>query len=378
MKKIYDELYKLDSKGKTRVWFMEQDGGNFRAHDGTINGKVKCSGWKKAKATNVGRANERQPVEQATFEIEARYKNQLKGSYYTDIKDINLGCRYIEPMLADKYKKFKVGEAQPKLDGFRCAMSKAGPTSRNGEIIPGAKYIHDELLESQIFERFPGLILDGELYNHDYASDFGGLQSLLTKENPTEDEIALIKSDVQYHVYDIISSDIRSERFMNLDYVVRVAQSEKVILVESKRVETESEYDDIHGAWVELGYEGSMWRDSTMPYEEGSRSKGLLKRKDFDDAEFEIVEIQEGRGNWAGAAKRVVCWLPEADRTGGPTEKNTFEAGLRGTYPNNVKLLAERDKHKIVTIRYFGYTTTAIPKPRFGVATHFWGEARTL
>jgi hypothetical protein len=104
----------------------------------------------------------------------------------------------------------------------------------------------------------------------------------------------------------------------------------------------------------------------------------LQKRKDFDEEEFEIVRIEEGEGNWAGAAKRVVCWLPDADRTGGPTDENTFEGGLRGKYGANAKLLAEADQHKIVSIRFFGFTTTAIPKPRFGVATKFHGAARTL
>lgn len=388
MQKTYPELYKLDSKGKTRVWFMEQDGDKFRTHDGILGGTVKASGWKTAKPTNVGRSNERNGVEQATFEIEARYTKQQKGYYYDSEADIHLGCRYVDPMLADKYKEFQVGEIQPKLDGFRCIINKDGPQSREGELLPGGRHIHRMLVERGIFERFPTLVLDGELYNHDYREDFGGLSSLLRKENVTDEQQAKIEGVVQLHAYDIflltpypfkdVTPKTRQERCAQLGAIIRLIDDPLVQQVPSYMAQTEGYYDQMHGSFVEDGFEGSMWRDPFSLYERGERSKGLLKRKDFDEEEFTIVRIEEGEGNWAGAAKRVVCWLPGADQTEEPTDKNTFEAGLRGKYDANAKLLAERDEHKVVSIRYFGFTTSEIPKPRFGVATKFWGAERTL
>lgn len=388
MQKTYDPLFKLDSKGKTRVWFMEQDGDKYRTFDGIEGGKVKPSGWKTAKPTNVGRSNERDGVAQATFEIEACYTKQLKGAYYRDVSDIALGCRFIEPMLADKYKDGEVGEAQPKMDGFRCLLRRDGGWSREGEEIPGARHLVRELTEKGIFERFPHLTLDGELYNHEYKHRFGDLASLLKKQNPTAEQLALIERDVQLHAYDLIvvtpyphkmlKPQPRAERCRQLAAMLRLIDSPMFHLVESVPVTSRAEYDEAHGRWLADGFEGSMFRVNDGSYDIGRRSSVLQKRKDFDDEEFEIVEIQEGEGNWAGAAKRVVCWLPGADRTTEPNETNTFEAGLRGTYDENVKLLSERDKHRIVTIRFFGYTTTAIPKPRFGVATKFHGAARTL
>lgn len=380
MQKTYPELYKQDSKGKTRVWFMEQDGDKFRTHDGILGGTVKASGWKTAKPTNVGRSNERSGVDQATFEIEARYTKQQKGYYYDSVDDIHLGCRYVDPMLAATYKKFEIGEVQPKLDGFRCIITKDGPQSREGELLPGGRHIHRMLVERGIFERLPTLEIDGELYNHDYREDFGGLSSLLRKENVTDEQQAKIEEVVQFHVYDVASMDgkTRENRRVALANFVQMIDSPLIHLVPSYMAQTESYYTELHGSFVAAGYEGSMWRDPHSLYEKGDRSKGLQKRKDFDEEEFNIVRIEEGEGNWAGAAKRVVCWLPDADQSEEPTEKNTFEAGLRGKYDANAKLLAERDEHKVVSIRYFGFTTSEIPKPRFGVATKFWGAERTL
>lgn len=377
------ELYKLDSKGKTRVWFMEQEGDKYRTYDGVLGGTVKCSAWRAAKPTNVGRSNERLGLAQATFEIEACYAKKLKGAYYYDVADIDLGCRFFEPMLAEKYKDFESGFAQPKLDGMRAVVKADGVWSREGEIIPGADHIFEAL--AGVFEKAPNLILDGELYNHDLKDDFGELMSLVKKGTPGRERAEEIRSKVQYHVYDCPRDAPFATRSAFIAALVAAVNSPSIIAVETISISTAAEYDEAHGAWVALGFEGSMWRDALTHYEVGRRSMSLRKRKDFDEEEFDIIPggIEEGEGNWAGAAKRVVCWLPNADRSIDLTDKkdrleNTFEAGMRGTYGANQKLLADADNQNVVSIRFFGWTTTETPKPRFGVATKFHGKARTL
>lgn len=380
MQKMYDELYKLDSKGKTRVWFMEQDGANYRTFDGMQGGKIKASGWRTAKTTNAGRSNERDPVAQATFEIEAAYTKQLKGAYYTDVNDIHLGCRYTEPMLADKYVSFRRGDAQPKLDGIRCLLKPEGGFSREGEFLPGARHIRARL--DPLFQRFPNLILDGELYNHELKDDFNELVSLIKKDNPSPERKAKIESVVQYHIYDIAS--LTAATWEQRSQAIRALfplNDDLIIPVQTVHCGTEELYDNLHVEWVSLGFEGSMWRDRDALYEQGSRSKSLQKRKDFDDEEFDVVAIEQGEGNWAGVAKRVVCWLPNADRSIDLTDKkareaNTFEAGIRGNKTRAAELMTEQ--HDVVTVRFFGWTPSAIPKPRFGVVTKFHGAKRTL
>lgn len=383
MQKTFPEIYKRDSKGKIRVWFMEQNGDKYRTFDGLKDGTVKASGWKTAKPTNVGRSNERDGVAQATFEIESKYENKLTREYHRTIEATDQGAHFFKPMLAEKYSKFEVGLAQPKLDGIRAIATKDGVWSRQGKPIPGAPHIVEAL--EPVFAKRPDLVLDGELYNHELKDDFNKLSSLIKKGNPKPEQAAEIRAKVQYHVYDcptVKGGFIARTAFVQA--LVKSLDKPFLIPVPTQTISKDWQYDELHQAWVMQGYEGSMWRCRDTEYEQ-KRSKSLRKRKDFDDEEFDLIPggIEEGEGNWAGAAKRAVFWLPDADRTIDLSDKkareaNTFEAGLRGTYDDNKKLLENADEQKVATVRFFGWTPSAIPKPRFGVVTKFHGKERTL
>ena len=358
MQKIYDTIYKIDSKNKVRVWYMEQNNDTYRTWDGTQDGKIKCSEWRVAIPTNIGKSNERDGVAQAAFEIESQYKNKLEKDYHTSLESVDCGSHIIQPMLADKYKNFQPGFAQPKLDGIRCIATKNGLFSRQGKPITSCNHIEKTL--APLFENNPDLILDGELYNHEYKDDFNEIVSMVRKMNPTKDQQEVISSKVQYHVYDMPSQEgnfFRRSAYINL----HLKDIPYVHIVGTIQVDNEENYDYFHGLWLEQGYEGSMWRNNT-PYE-NKRTKNLLKRKDFVDEEFEVVAIEEGQGNWAGVAKRVKCRLSDG---------RTFGAGIKGTREAAAKLIHE--KHHIVTVKYFQLTPDGIP--RFGIATKFHGDKR--
>ena len=369
MEKIYDSIYKIDSKGKTRIWYMEQQDDRYRTWDGTQGGKIKSSEWRVAIPTNVGRSNERDGVAQAAFEIEAQYKTKLEKDYHPTLEAAQSGGSHIfEAMLAEKYKMFQPGYAQPKLDGFRCIAKKDGLWSRSGKPFVSSPHIMEAL--APMFERYPDLILDGELYNHELRDNFDEIQSLITVKSDkklTADHYEKTRAMVQYHVYDIpaLKDNLFEDRhnfLRTLYYQFEHGNNPSPIkIVETKRIESEEQFDVLHGEWLEQGYEGSMWRNNT-PYE-NRRTKNLLKRKDFIDEEFEVVAIEEGQGNWAGVAKRVTCRLPDG---------RTFGAGIKGSRDRGIELLNET--HHIVTIKYFQLTPDGIP--RFGVATKFHGEKR--
>jgi DNA ligase-1 len=366
---MYPEIYKTDSKGKVRIWYMERDGDKYRTWDGTQGGKIKSSEWRLAIPTNVGRANERDGEAQAQFEIDALYKKKLEKDYHPTLKAAQSGGAHIfEAMLAEKYKDFQPGFAQPKLDGFRCIVNRHGMWSRQGKPFVSSPHIMEAL--APLFEANPDLILDGELYNHELRDNFDEIQSLITIKSDkslTEEHYAKTREMVQYHVYDIPSyKGVFEERWEHLsEFVLSMLEAISIIdpiqIVETRRIESEDQFDVLHGEWLEQGYEGSMWRNNT-PYE-NRRTKNLLKRKDFVDEEFEVVAIEEGQGNWAGVAKRVTCRLPDG---------RTFGAGIKGTRERGIELLHE--KHHIVTIKYFQLTPDGIP--RFGVATKFHGDKR--
>ena len=72
---------------------------------------------------------------------------------------------------------------QPKLDGVRCLFTKDGAFSRAGNQFMNVEHIEYDL--KPVFNRYPNLILDGELYNHGLKDDFNKIISLVKKKKPT-------------------------------------------------------------------------------------------------------------------------------------------------------------------------------------------------
>lgn len=349
-------LYKLDSVGKLRTWRMQITGeGHYRTLSGLSDGKQAESGW------TVPVPKSRDTVkDQGEFEVRAQYKHQLDREYHSTPDTVGTP-NFFEPMLAKKYDTFP-GRcwAQPKLDGIRCIARAEGLFSRQGQPIVAVPHIHEAL--APLFEQNPDLILDGELYNHDLREDFGEISSIVRKKSPTPEQLAKAAELMQYHVYDMPShGGCFGERFAVLENLIDYRGS--VQLVDTLEIDQAYDLDELYGSYLRKGWEGQMVR-LDGPYEQ-KRSKLLLKRKEFVDAEFECVAIEEGNGNWAGLAKRVTCRLPDG---------RVFGAGIKGNATRAAELLHE--DHKVVTVQYFQLSPDGVP--RFPVVTKFHGAERTL
>lgn len=371
---VYETLYHLDNNDNLRVWFMERNGSEYRTHSGIKGGKIVESGWKQAIPTNVGRSNERDATAQAEFEIQALYQKKLDRKYNTDPANA-VKSNYVQPMLAATYdekktlKKAKRWFYQPKFDGIRCTIDEKGGTSRSGKPFFTVRHIVETLHE--IVTEY-NVTFDGELYNHDYREDFEKLVSLIKKQklsSLSEEELQEIEDKVQLHVYDVIMWDspeaTYEERiaFLNGLFSVRLANNSVVKLCPSEAVDDPSheEISSKHDEYFLNGYEGLMLRDASAPYE-FKRSKGLVKFKNFDEAEFELLNIVEGAGNWAGAAKSVIVAMEDG---------GTSDAGVAGTFERNAYILAHAKEYigGDVTVKYQGFTKDN--KLRFGVVKSF-------
>lgn len=355
----HHEIYKKDSKGKTRVWYIEQDSDKYRTVAGILGGNLVTSEW----TACVGKQG-RNDVEQASFEVEAAYTHKLTREYHRNLDDIEAGAHFFKPMLAKEYAGWQ-GPcfAQVKLDGMRCIATKEGLFSRQGKPILSAPHIHDLL--TPLFEEHPNAVLDGEIYNHDLKDDFGQLMSLARQSKPTAEDLAKSENLLQYHVYDLPSHEgVFAKRILELFNLLAAmpVTGGKIQFVETLVTDDKDKLDDFHRKALEAGYEGSMVRLNT-PYEQ-KRSKNLLKRKEFRTEEFPCLTIEEGIGNWSGVAKSVTCQLPDG---------RTFGAGIKGTRERAADLLNE--KHDVVTVRFFEYTPDGVP--RFPVVVDFHGTERT-
>jgi DNA ligase 1 len=85
-------------------------------------------------------------------------------------------------------------------------------------------------------------------------------------------------------------------------YFATFLKGEHLIPVETITVNNEQEARAAQMRWVAEGFEGAILRKYSTPYESGKRSGGLIKLKSFQDAEFEIVAVNEGRGKFVGKA----------------------------------------------------------------------------
>ena len=361
-----ETIFKVDSKGKVREWRMEIDGANYRTVAGIQGGQQVISGWKEAHPKNVGRSNATTAEQQAIAEVDAKYTKKLDGEYHETL-ETTAKAKFFKPMLATKWEDLKDGIdypvfTQPKLDGVRCVMNADGMFSRTGKVITSCPHIIEEL--APIFAAYPDAVLDGELYNHDLRDDFNKIISLVRKTKPTEADTEEAAATVQYHLYD---SPTAGDDYMDRYLFISTLGGKSVKVVETLESNSESDVDQQFGEFVEQGYEGGMIRVSA-PYEQ-KRSKTLMKRKDFEDMEFEIISIEEGQGNWAGLAKRVVFRLEDGRECG---------SGLAGNREFARKLLEDREDYVggQVTVQYF--TRTPDNVPRFPIAKALYVNQRDV
>lgn len=147
-------------------------------------------------------------------------------------------------------------------------------------------------------------------------------------------------------------------------------------LVETTPVRDEEHLLELTSQALVDGYEGGIGRLNLL-YEKAKRSWSVIKIKTFMDDEFGVAQILEGIGNYAGYAKAVLCWKPGADQSEGPTKDNTFKASIKGKRDQWLADLLHAG-HKLVTIRFFGYTHGGTGVPRMGVATKWHGDERVL
>lgn len=366
----YPPLFKIDSKRKLRIWEMQSQDGAYRTISGVVDGKEVISEWRETKPKNAGRANATDVFEQAHSEIVSSYQGKLDSGYTFDRSGVaETVAGVIKPMLADKWenRKDKIEYpvwTQPKFDGIRCIASRHGLFTRAGKPIVSCPHITEQL--SSLFEERPDLVLDGELYNHDFKDDFNKIVSLVRKTKPKPEDIEECAEKVEYHVYDVPSCNLTwSNRNFVLFDMILCKRPPSIVPTESVYCESENEVDFQHSENIRNGYEGTIVRTDTLYL--NKRSKGLLKYKDFTDEEFPIISIEEGEGNWAGYAKRVIIQLPNG---------KTATATLKGTQEYCKQVLTERDQYvgKEVTVTYFALTPDGVP--RFPVAKALHKEPR--
>lgn len=346
------KLYKYDTKGKIREWYCEisEDKQSWRVCSGLKDGNIRAANW-----TEVKRAKSQNTIEeQVLFDIQSKIDKKLKEGYSTDPNNIP---KIFKCMLAEEFEKKKDKVTfpviiQPKLNGMRCIITKDGAESRKHEPIHSIPHILQQLKD--FFLDNPDAILDGEIYNHDLHDDFTKIMSIARQSKLTSEDIELSKKFLQFHLYDIPSSDkdLVTERLYEYKELVNVPS---IRLIKNYECNSFSEIEEIHLQILENNYEGSMIR--CRGKYENKRSNLLLKYKPFETEEFLLIDILEGSADWAGHAKKIL--VEELDGS------KRFKAGMRGNKDEALALLKNKDKYigSQVTIRF-------TPRSKYGVPQH--------
>ena len=218
---------------------------------------------------------------------------------------------------------------QPKLDGVRCVIQfeasyEKGPHgpnivkaySRTGKEWKNIDHILEQLIP--FFQKYPDVILDGELYNHDLRDNFEKIISLVRKTKPTDQDRLDAQELTQFHCYDIIDETLTFEE-RNYFIIKQVPTSYCVKHLKTQAAATESLAKVIHQQNLDNGYEGSIVR--TNDTYQCKRSHNLRKFKDFSDAEATIIGFVEGKGKRVGTLGKFIMQDDDGIEFGCPPGK---------------------------------------------------------
>jgi ATP-dependent DNA ligase len=329
----------------------------------------------------------------------------MKDNYF-ESEQLAHDLKMFKPMLCPsgmKWKDYKAGGKKAKkvvypilvsakLDGARANMGFTGETFlvnasliTDTAIVPGTypmlsresrpwlnfEHIRDDHYFQEFLRDYPNIILDGEMYNHDFKDEFEGLISVFRKQKPTPEQRIISAGVSKFYVYDIYDkakpnlTALERQKVLIGIYENYFKSCDLFVPVLSKVVKNEAEFDAFHEDCMDKGYEGTIARLIDSPYGIDSRSGDLLKRKDVFDCEFTITGVIEGEGNKAGTAQKVVIELGTAegmneDDLAKLDELGTQKAGMARGWDNaKCKVVLENpDRYigKVGTFEYFGIT----------------------
>jgi hypothetical protein len=369
MKRI-NTLYKRTSKGQMQQWSIFVDGPSYIIEEGIVGGKLTTTKPHICEAKNVGKTNETSAEQQAEKEAEAEATRKLKRGYVLNMSDVD-STEFEKPMKGDTWEDrcnevvfpVLVGD---KLNGVRVRINKTRAFSTGGETFYTIPHIIEEL--APIYKEYPNLFLDGEGFNYELRENLNRLIKLVSVQikakDVTEELLTESKRIVRFHCFDGYGfNDITKET----PYIKRLTAIQKLLskynlnytIVENvKEVKSAKEIPQLVKENKAKKGEGLMIRWGDCPYKNG-RSKYMLKLKHFYDAEYEILDLEEGNADWSGAAKRAVMKLAQP----APDGTKTFNANILGSYEELAKMLKDVKKirGKMGTLSYQNISEYGIP-----------------
>jgi len=353
-------LYKVHTGAKVGDWtislYGNDDGSATLARQAckVVGGKPVETITHITQGKNIGRSNETTPLQQAQSEMESKINKQIdKGYVETKPEEgakVTNALGFIKPMLAQPIEKVKKWSfpvyAAAKLDGHCLLANNQTLYSRGGKPV----VVH-HITES--LNAIPdGVTLHGEIYIH--GETLQRISSLVKKPKPES-------SALVYHVYDVHTEDTEiayGERYALLREIVCRLGNESIVALEQVPIDSQDELDKLHAKYLSQGFEGTMARHGDTSYEDGKRSKSLMKVKNFQDAEFKIVGYEEGKPYIReDRTYQVPVYICATD------EGNNFNCTAPGTMEEKHAAFVNIDAviGKMLTVKFFNMTPDNVP-----------------
>ena len=329
-----DYLISKDSKGKIRVvnisydWDKDLNGYVIIRFTSQYGGKITTQPIILVdKGKGIGKAR-RTVSEQAKLEYDSRVNKYMDKGYKKLPKSIDLYTKEeldallpeettdsegnLKPMLAKDFHDVATSVlekqwwyASRKIDGVRCLMfvkdGEIHTSSRGGKNYDSSTYhiTCNPKLKKFMLDN-PTLILDGELYIHGYSLQTLSGLARLKKETDKCDEL-------QYYIYDVVDTNKTfEERLEILDHIKDELQLDfepnktfedgdlQIQMVPHVKVEGWVQIKKTHDSYVKEGFEGAVIRRPDKKYGVNKRTNDMVKVKEYQDGEFEIIGFSEG------------------------------------------------------------------------------------
>jgi DNA ligase-1 len=271
--------------------------------------------------------------------------------------------------------------ASRKLDGVRCLafFDAAGDVrffSRQGKEFHTLSKLAEELKRLKI----RSAVLDGEvcIMKDSETEDFQGiLKEIGKKDHSVESPMYYVFDMIQIEDFERgLSTTSLTERLSQLGIYFIGLQLKTVAPLAQIEIESREHLEELMADATDLGYEGIMLRKDTVY--EGKRSKSLLKVKKMQDAEYEVVGVENGMHRIIDNGREVEEEMLRAvfiEHRGNRVRVGSgFSINDRRLYFKN----PEEILGKVITVQYFEETTdqTGEHSLRFPVIKAVHGEKR--
>jgi ATP-dependent DNA ligase len=268
---------------------------------------------------------------------------------------------------ADKITNYKVFDKQylisRKINGVRSLIfkDKSGKirTSSRGAINYdiAIKHIIEHPTIIDIFNKYPGLIMDGEIYKHGLdLNDISGMCRKQEKSNTTM---------LEFYWYDIFDEKTKAvDRINTINNICneydltfnpyRTFTNEIQIQQVPQEIITGYENMKIkHDQFVSEGWEGAVIRLCDGYYTQNGRTNDMIKIKEYDTISCKVVGIEQGLREYADMV--FICQMPDSDKT--------FKAKPLGNYEQKVDYTIHFEdtyKNHMADIKYFNYSAHGV------------------